>query len=78
MYNKFIRTLDTQGVSIMLVISPFVTGFNNFTIKVLDNSESVYQISNISMEFKKSDASLGPIFANLVAINDTAYSVYGS
>ena len=77
MYSKFIRTLETQGTSIRLVISPFVTGFNNFTINILDNNESVHQISNVSIEFKKSDAGLGPIFVKLVEINDTAYSVYG-
>ncbi|MGI0030089.1 MAG: copper resistance CopC/CopD family protein, partial [Nitrososphaeraceae archaeon] len=29
--DKFVRTLETQGIPITLVISPFVTGFNNFT-----------------------------------------------
>ena len=64
-------------MSLDIVISPFVTAFNNFTINILDNNESVHQISNFSMEFKKSDASLVPIYVKLVAINDTAYSING-
>ena len=35
------------------------------------------QISNVSMEFSKTNLSLGPIYAQLVRNNDTAYSAYG-
>jgi hypothetical protein len=41
----------------MLVVCIFVTGYQTFMIKVLDDGGSVEQISNISTEFKKNDAS---------------------
>lgn len=75
--NEFVRTLETQEIPIMLVISPFVTGFNNFTVNILGNNENVGKVSNVSIEFKKSDLSLGSIFAKLSNKNETSYSVYG-
>jgi len=75
--DELVRTLETQGIPIKLVISPFVTGFNNFTVNILGNTESIGQLSNASIEFRKSDLSLGPIFANLVKNNETSYSVNG-
>ncbi len=75
--SEFIRTLETQGIPIRLVISPFITGFNNFTINIFGNNEGIGQVSNVSIEFRKSDLSLGPIFAKLSENNDTAYSVNG-
>jgi copper transport protein len=75
--DEFVRTLETQGVPIKFVISPFVTGFNNFTISILGNNENIGQLSNASIEFRKSDLSLGPIFANLAKNNNTSFSVNG-
>jgi len=75
--DELVRTLETQGIHISLVISPFVTGFNNFTVNILGNTESIGQFSNSSIEFRKSDLSLGPIFANLAKNNETSYSVNG-
>jgi hypothetical protein len=77
MQNELVRALEAQGVPITLVISPFVTGFNNFTVNILGSNESVGKVSNVSIEFKKSDLSLGPIFAKLSANNETSYSVKG-
>ena len=75
--DEFIRTLETQGMPINLVISPFVSGFNNFTINIPGINENIGQVSNVSMELRKTDLSLGPIFAQLARINETAYSAYG-
>lgn len=75
--SNFVRKLETQGIPIVLVISPFATGFNNFTINIPGNVADMGQVLNISMEFKKTDLSLGPIYANLVRNNNTAYSAYG-
>jgi copper transport protein len=75
--DELVRTLETQGIHIRLVISPFVTGFNNFTVNILGNTESIGQFSNASIEFRKSDLSLGPVFANLAKNNETSYSVNG-
>jgi copper transport protein len=75
--DELVRTLETQGIPIRLVISPFVTGFNNFTVNILGGNENIGQLSNASIEFRKSDLSLGPIFANLAKNNDTSYSVNG-
>jgi copper transport protein len=77
MQSEFNRVLETQGIPIRLVIYPFVTGFNNFTINIFGNNESIGQVSNVSIEFTKSDLSLGPITAKLLRNNDTAYSVSG-
>ena len=77
MQNELVRTLEAQGVPITFVISPFVTGFNNFTVNILGSNESVGKVSNVSIEFKKSDLSLGSIFAKLFGINGTSYSVKG-
>jgi len=77
MHREFIRTLETQGTPIMFVISPFVTGFNNFTISLLGDNEIIGQISNASIDFRKTDHSLGPIYATLIRINNTTYSVNG-
>lgn len=75
--DEFVRTLETQRVPIMFVISPYVTGFNNFAVNFLGENESIGQVSNVSMEFRKSDLSLGPIFAKLSKNNETSYSVNG-
>ena len=77
MQDEFVRTLETQRVPITFVISPFVTGFNNFTVNIPGNNESIGQVSNVSIEFRKSDLSLGPIFAKLAKNNETSYSVNG-
>ena len=77
MQDEFVKTLETQRVPITFVISPFVTGFNNFTVNFLGENESIGQVSNVSIEFRKSDLSLGPIFAKLSKNNETSYSVNG-
>jgi hypothetical protein len=77
MQDEFVRTLESQGVPITLVISPFITGFNNFTVNILGNNQSIDEVSNVSMEFRKSDLSLGPIFAELSKNNESSYSVNG-
>ena len=77
MQHEFIRTLETQGIPITFIISPFVTGFNNFTINFPGENEIIGQISNASLEFRKGDLSLGPMYADLVKSNDTAYSING-
>lgn len=77
MQDEFVRTLETQRIPITFVISPFVTGFNNFTVNFLGENESIGQVSNVSIEFRKSDLSLGPIFAKLSKNNETSYSVNG-
>jgi copper transport protein len=75
--REFVRTFEVQGVAIRLVISPFFVGFNNFTINILGENQNISQVSNVFIEFKKRDLSLGPIFAKLVKNNDTAYSIEG-
>lgn len=77
MQDDFVRTLETQRVPITFVISPFVTGFNNFTVNIPGNNKSIDQVSNVSIEFRKSDLSLGPIFAKLSKNNETSYSTNG-
>lgn len=77
MQHELIKTLETQGIPITFVISPFVTGFNNFTINFPGENEIIGQISDASLEFRKTDLSLGPIDARLIRSNDTAYSVNG-
>ena len=77
MQHEFISTLETQGIPITFVISPFVTGFNNFTINFPKENEIIGQISDASLEFRKNDLSLGPIDARFIKHNDTAYSVNG-
>jgi copper transport protein len=77
MQDEFVRTLETQRIPITFVISPFVTGFNNFTVNFLGENESIGQVSNVSIEFGKSDLSLGPIFAKLSKNNETSYLVNG-
>jgi copper transport protein len=77
MQDEFVRTLETQRIPITFVISPFVTGFNNFTVNFLGENESIGQVSNVSIEFRKSDLSLGPIFAKLSKNNETSYLVNG-
>jgi hypothetical protein len=77
MQREFIKTLETQGIPITFVISPFVTGFNNFTINFTGENEIIGQISDASLEFRKADHSLGPIHARFIRSNDTAYSVNG-
>ncbi|HEY7078655.1 MAG TPA: CopD family protein, partial [Nitrososphaeraceae archaeon] len=75
--REFARTLEAQGVPISLVISPFFVGFNNFTINILGENQNIDQVSNVFIEFKKQDLSLGPIYAKLVKKNNTAYSIEG-
>ena len=75
--HVFTRSLETQRTPIMFEISPFVTGYNNFTISLLGNNEIIAQISKASIEFRKTDLSLGPIYATLTRINNTAYSING-
>ncbi|HEY7228563.1 MAG TPA: CopD family protein [Nitrososphaeraceae archaeon] len=75
--REFVRALEAQGVPISLAISPFFVGFNNFTVNLSDENQNISQVSNVFIEFKKRDLSLGPIFAKLVKKNDTAYSIEG-
>lgn len=63
--------LDTHGVRITLVVCLFVTGYQTFIIKALDDGGSVEQISNISTEFK--NASSRTPFPNF-ATNDATCS----
>jgi hypothetical protein len=44
---------------------------------MLGNNESIGEVSNVSMEFRKSDLSLGPIFDELSKNNESSYSVNG-
>ena len=74
---EFVRTLEVQGVPIDLVINPFHVGFNNFNISFIGENQNLTKISNVFIEFKKNDLSLGPIIANLERTNDTSYSTFG-
>ena len=60
-----------------LTISPFHIGFNNFTVNIPEASQNSSQISNVAIEFKKSDGSLGPIIAKLQNINPGLYAIVG-
>lgn len=75
--GEFTRTLEVQGVPIGFVISPFFVGFNNFTVNILGENQNLTQTSDVFIEFKKGDLSLGPIIANLERTNNTAYSTFG-
>jgi putative copper export protein/methionine-rich copper-binding protein CopC len=75
--REFARTLEVQGVPIDLLIHPFHVGFNNFTIRIIGENQNLTETSNIFIEFKKSDLSLGPIIAILERINATSYSTFG-
>ncbi|MDP9211070.1 MAG: CopD family protein, partial [Thermoproteota archaeon] len=75
--REFVRTLEVQGVPIDLLIHPFHVGFNNFTISIIGENQNLTETSNIFIEFKKSDLSLGPIIASLKRINATSYSTFG-
>lgn len=77
LHSNFVETLEIQGVPISLHISPFVVGFNNFTVNFLGEDQNVSKVSNVFMEFKKADLSLGAINAKLEMSNDTAYSTFG-
>jgi hypothetical protein len=73
----FVRTLEVQGVPIDLVIYPLHVGFNNFNISFIGENQNLTKISNVFIEFKKNDLSLGPIIANLEKTNVTSYSTFG-
>ena len=73
----FARTLEVQGVPIDLVIYPLHVGFNNFNISFVGENQNLTKISNVFIEFKKNDLSLGPIIANLEKTNVTSYSTFG-
>ena len=75
--GEFTRRLEVQGVPIGFVISPFFVGFNNFTVNILGENQNLTQTSDVFIEFKKDDLSLGPIIANLERTNNTAYSTFG-
>jgi copper transport protein len=75
--GKFVRTLEVQGVPINLIIYPFHAGFNNFNISFTGENQNLTKMSNVFIEFKKSDLSLGPIIANLERTNDTSFSTFG-
>lgn len=75
--GEFTRRLEVQGVPIGFVISPFFVGFNNFTVNILGENQNLTQTSDVFIEFKKGDLSLGPIIANLERTNNTAYSTFG-
>jgi hypothetical protein len=73
----FARTLEVQGVPIDLVIYPLRVGFNNFNISFIGENQNLTKISNIFIEFKKNDLSLGPIIAKLEKTNVTSYFTFG-
>jgi hypothetical protein len=75
--REFARTLEVQGVPIDLLIHPFDVGFNNFTISISGKNQNLTEISNVFIEFKKSDLSLGPIIASLERTNASSYSAFG-
>jgi copper transport protein len=77
MNSNFVQTLEIQGVPISIHISPFVVGFNNFTVNFLGENQNVTKVSNVFIEFKKADLSLSAINAKLESSNDTAYSTFG-
>lgn len=55
----------------------FFVGFNNFTVKILGENQNLTQTSDVFIEFKKGNLSLGPIIANLESTNSTAYPTFG-
>ena len=73
----FVRSLEVQGVPIDLVIYPLHVGFNNFNLSFVGENQNLTKISNVFIEFKKNDLSLGPIIANLERTNATTYSTFG-
>ena len=77
MRSNFVEILEIQGVPISLFISPFVVGFNNFTLNFLGEYQNVSELSNVFIEFKKADLSLSAINAKFERSNDTAYSTFG-
>jgi copper transport protein len=77
MHGNYIQTFEIQGVPISLHISPFTVGFNNFTVNFLGENQDVSKVSNVFIEFKKSDLSLNPLNAQLQKSNGTAYSSFG-
>lgn len=60
-----------------MLIYPFHVGFNNFTISIIGENQNLTETSNVFIEFKKSDLSLGPIIASLKRTNATSYSTFG-
>jgi hypothetical protein len=75
--KSFVQEMSNQGVPLTLQISPFQVGFNNFTVTIPESSQNSSQISEVFMEFKKSDGSLGPIIAKLQRISPGMYSIVG-
>ena len=75
--RSFVRELSNQGVPLALQISPFHVGFNNFTVTIPESGQNSSQISQVFIEFKKSDGSLGPIIANLQQTAPGVYSIFG-
>lgn len=76
-HGNYLQTHEIQGVPINLFISPFIVGFNNFTVNFLGEEQDVSKVSNVFIEFKKSDLSLNPINAQLQKSNNTSYSSFG-
>jgi hypothetical protein len=75
--REFARTLQVQGIPIDLLIHTFDVGFNNFIISIIGENQNLTETSNVFIEFKKSDLSLGPIIASLERTNATSYSTFG-
>jgi hypothetical protein len=75
--KSFVQEMSNQGVPLTLQISPFQVGFNNFTVTIPKASQNSSQISEVFIEFKKSDGSLGPIIAKLQRTSPGVYSIVG-
>jgi len=75
--KSFVQELNNQGIPLTLQISPFQVGFNNFTVTIPEASQNSSQISEVFIEFKKSDGSLGPIIAKLQRTSPGGYSIVG-
>ena len=65
--------MDTRSSRGSWVLSyhHFFVGFNKFTVKILGENQNLTQTSDVFIEFKKSNLSLGPIIANLERTNST-------
>jgi len=55
----------------------FFVGFNNFTVNILGENQNLTQTSDVFIEFKKGNLSLGPIIANLERTNSIAHPTFG-
>jgi putative copper export protein/methionine-rich copper-binding protein CopC len=75
--KSFVQELSNQGVPSTLQISPFQVGFNNFTVSIPETHQNSSQISEVFIEFKKKDGSLGPIIAKLQRTSPGVYSIVG-